>query len=592
MTEPTSSAVRLHSVSKRFRLYHKPIDRLLDWTGIGGSHREFWALREIDLDIPRGKTFGIIGPNGAGKSTLLKIIAGTLAATSGDIEVNGRVAALLELGTGFHPEFTGRQNIRINGQLLGLSPEEIAAHEEGIIAFSELGPFIDQPIRTYSSGMIVRLGFSIAASVDPQVLIVDEALSVGDARFSQKCIRRIRAFRESGATILFVSHDPVAVSTLCDEAVLLDQGRIVSRGAPQDVLERYGELIAAQGQGDSEMRVLWSRPDEREDERPPHRFGSFQAVISRLRVLDAEGTETDTFVSGTEWTVALEVLFLAPVDEPTVGFVVRDRLGVDLFGTNTRRMGVPTGRMEAGQKLEVRARIPLPLAAGDYSVTVAVHEGETHLEQCYDWVDRMQVFRVRDAAPPTSTGTVVLPCKWEVAPGAAGEGDLAAALGAAFPNLGSRVVPAEGSPSPFVGGFFVAERNEAGEPFVWAEPRAVVAIRPSGTRLAFAVGRPPVDAPTTRIEARLAGGEALGGVEVSGSLAVAEFTLPEAVLGKPCLVELTASPAWAEPPSKGYPAGRQLALAVYAVETLPQGAPTPEWSALTAGHLSATSSVS
>jgi len=229
--------ISLRQVSKVFRLYNNPTDRLMEWVLPVKRHQEFHALRDITLEIPKGRTIGLIGQNGAGKSTLLKLITGTLLPTYGTMEIRGRVAALLELGTGFHPEFTGRQNIYVNGQLLGMSREELVKLEPEIIAFTELGPFIDQPVRTYSSGMVLRLGFSIAAAMNPELLIIDEALSVGDARFSQKCIRRIREFRDEGTTILFVSHDPGAVTTLCDEAVLLERGAVRSRGLPKDILE-------------------------------------------------------------------------------------------------------------------------------------------------------------------------------------------------------------------------------------------------------------------------------------------------------------------------------------------------------------------
>ncbi|HQH12972.1 MAG TPA: ABC transporter ATP-binding protein, partial [Candidatus Sumerlaeota bacterium] len=199
------------------------MDRILDWVvpGAGKRYRDFWALRQVSFSIPKGRSVGIIGANGAGKSTLLKLISGTAKPTSGEVRVQGKIAALLELGMGFHAEFTGRQNIRMNGKLLGLTDDELDERIPKIIAFSELGDFIDQPLRTYSSGMYVRLGFSVVASVDPDILIVDEALSVGDLHFQQKCIRRIREFHEQGTTLLFVSHDPGAVKLLCEEAILL-----------------------------------------------------------------------------------------------------------------------------------------------------------------------------------------------------------------------------------------------------------------------------------------------------------------------------------------------------------------------------------
>ncbi len=395
--------IALRNVSKCFKLYRTQRGRLMELLGLAQTHQPFWALRGIDLDVPPGKTVGIIGANGAGKSTLLKLICGTLLPTTGTIDVKGRVAALLELGMGFHQEFSGRQNIHVNGQLLGLSPEEIQALEPGIIEFSELGSFIDQPLRTYSSGMVVRLGFSIAAALEPDVLIVDEALSVGDARFSQKCIRRIRQFRDRGTTILFVSHDPAAVSSLCEEAILLHEGRMKSRGTPKEILEEYNSLLAAVGEGNVAMRTVRSADG---DPTAPSRSGTFMALVTGLRLLNTEGTETEVYTPGDTLVVEIDVLFLAPVAAPTVGLLIKERLGLHLFGTNTALRRMDLGPCRAGESLRVRAEIPLRLGYGDYSLTVAVHEDETHLESCYEWTDNAAIFRIRHREKENWSGMV------------------------------------------------------------------------------------------------------------------------------------------------------------------------------------------
>ena len=240
--------LRVEGLSKEFRFYSHPWQRLLEWLSGGSIKRSqiFHALRDITFEVKRGSALGIVGVNGAGKSTLLKIICGTLYPTAGQVALSGRVASLLELGTGFHPDFTGRQNIFFNARFLGLKDEEIQDRMENILAFSELDAFIDRPLRTYSSGMVLRLAFAVMANVDPQLLIIDEALSVGDAYFQQKCIQRIRQFREQGVTLLFVSHDPGAVKTLCTEALLLHQGKLLDTGRPDDVLAGYNTLIARQ----------------------------------------------------------------------------------------------------------------------------------------------------------------------------------------------------------------------------------------------------------------------------------------------------------------------------------------------------------
>ena len=398
--------ISLYNVSKRFRLYERPTDRLLDWTGLGRRHREFYALNGIDLDIPSGQSCGIVGVNGAGKSTLLKLITGTLLPTTGTIEVKGRVAALLELGTGFHPEFTGRQNIYVNGQLMGLSKAQLAELEEQIIGFSELGPFIDQPLRTYSSGMIVRLGFSIASAVAPEVLIVDEALSVGDARFSQKCITRIRQFREAGSTILFVSHDAGAVLGLCDEAILLDGGRIRSRGLPKNVMEEYNQVLAEKGTGNNAMTLVTHGAED--TRKAARRFGNFQARVERVEILDDAGSAREIFHPGEVLFLRITSQFDQPINDPTIGFMIKDRLGVEVFGTNTKLSGMEIGSVAAGEVVVLEIRLPLLLNYGDFSVTVAIHGDETHLQDCYEWADDVAIFSVRLKDKPTFVGHTML----------------------------------------------------------------------------------------------------------------------------------------------------------------------------------------
>lgn len=403
--------IRLREVSKMFRLYASPLERLKGWMGLNPDAREFWALRDVSFEIGRGESVGIVGPNGAGKSTLLKLIAGTLLPTSGEVHADGRVAALLELGTGFHPEFTGRQNIRINAQLLGIDPAEIAAKEDEIIAFSELGFFIDQPLRTYSSGMAMRLGFAVTVAVNPEVLIVDEALSVGDARFTQKCLRHLRGFREAGATILFVSHDPAAVLALCDEAMLLDNGRLVERDRPAAILDHYNALLAKRG----DSNVVLHREEDGTPGRPAaRRTGTFEARIASARVLSRSGEFADVFRPGEEALFRLAIEFRETIERPTVGILIRDHLGIEIFGTNTSLLGVDTGTCDAGEHLVVDVRVPLALGPGDYSLTVAVHADESHMEHCYDWADHIALFQVRATDRPRWKGLVALEPRVEI----------------------------------------------------------------------------------------------------------------------------------------------------------------------------------
>ncbi len=441
--------IELESVSKRFRLYNAPVHRIAEWISRRRLHQEFYAVRDVTLHVPDGRTMGLIGGNGAGKSTLLKMIAGTLLPSTGQIKVRGRIAALLELGTGFHPDFTGRQNIYINGQLLGLTEQDLQGLEQEIIEFSELGSFIDQPIRTYSSGMVVRLGFSIAASVNPDVLIIDEALSVGDARFSQKCIRKIQQFREEKKTILFVSHDPGAVMSLCDEAVLLEQGSLTTRGTPRDVLDEYNARLAAMGQGNVSMRISRSS----QDGQTLNRHGTFEAIISDLTLLNASGVPSDTYTPGEEMTISLTIVFLSPVNQPSIGVLIKDRLGLHLYGTNTTLQNIKLPPCKPGDAQQVEFTIPLNIGYGTYSLTVAVHDDETHLEACYEWTENAAFFHIRHQDKPNWTGVLKLPVSITHKESTVQSSQIAESLKERFEDLPTQILPGTTPISPFVYGF-------------------------------------------------------------------------------------------------------------------------------------------
>ncbi len=563
--------ISLKQVSKKFRLYNRPYDRFLEWMHLGVHHEEFWALRKMDLEIPRGRTVGIIGANGAGKSTLLKLITGTLLPTEGVIEISGRIAALLELGTGFHPEFSGRQNIAINGQLLGLNHEETQKLEPEIIAFSELGPFIDQPIRTYSSGMIMRLGFSIAAATNPEILIVDEALSVGDARFSQKCIRRIREFRDAGTTILFVSHDPAAVTMLCDEAVLLQRGVVRSIGAPKDVLEEYNALLAQTGEGNVEMKI--TRVGHESNERAARRHGTFQAVISKLELTDGAGRPTDVFHPGEMMHLTVRVDFLTDVKEPSVGFLIKDRLGLDIFGTNTTLRESEIGPRRAGESAEIEVEVPLNLGYGDYSITVAVHEDETHLEACYEWADNAAIFKVRHREKPWWTGVAVLDPKITVKHLAGEENmELGATLAERFSQLEDPLPLRIDPPSPFLHGFREVEEDEIGS-FRTFESIGRFVFTPSNEYIQIKAKAVAVDTPLeVALRHHACGG--LGALSLDGGGGVLSWQLPERVQGQPGVYELTVRPVAQDDKSI-------ITLAIYEISTVGEVEETPPWPATT-----------
>ncbi|GAA5070539.1 ABC transporter ATP-binding protein [Lysobacter panacisoli] len=426
--------ISVRGVGKSYRMYDSPAHRL--WQGLLGKRksffREFWALRGIDLEVRRGETVGIIGRNGSGKSTLLQMIAGTLTPTEGEIQVHGRVAALLELGSGFNPEFTGRENVYLNATILGLSRQQIDARIADILAFADIGEFIDQPVRSYSSGMVVRLAFAVIAHVDADVLIVDEALAVGDAFFSQKCMRFLRDFQKRG-TLLFVSHDAAAVTNLCARALWLENGRPRMVADAQDVVERYmaEQHIAERAQsGEQEFVVVAAKrsskqeesahaaslPDFREDAlREAHalprmqifqfdpdsvgaQFGVQQAVIEGVELRATDGRMLHVLDGGEVVDLSIRVRLRNALDQVIVGFYVKDRLGQRLFGDNTYLAYVknpPKGR--AGEVLKSRFRFRMPiLPAGSYMIDVAVASGSQLEHTQQHWIHDALEFRALD----------------------------------------------------------------------------------------------------------------------------------------------------------------------------------------------------
>lgn len=483
--------IQITNLSKRYKVYFRPADRVKEWLSGGGKvcHREFWALRDINLSIHPGTTLGVIGQNGAGKSTLLKILTGITKPTLGSCEIQGRAASLLELGTGFHGEFTGRQNILINGRLLGLSREEIAERLDEIVAFAELGEFIDLPVRTYSAGMQLRLGFALATSIDPQVLLIDEILSVGDAYFQQKCAKRMRAFKERGVTTLIASHDLGSVKSLCDMVALLHAGRVIELGKPDDVLDLYNALIAKQSSG-SKPYVI-TRSVEQEGRVAGRRSGNFGAIISRVELLDERGDKRNVLVAGQKATVAVRVMFFEAIDDPTIGMLIRDRLGLDVFGTNTFHFGHHLGAFAPGEVLEIEFTMVVDLGPGEYTITVAIHTLDVHVHECFDWVDRVLSFKVIPSGDFQFTGVAKLypVVRWSKRPGELEE----SSFGEMFEDAPSRLTMDKQSEKFLLQGWYEEERDEAGT-FRWSRQNCAVALRPktNDLRVEVAMTRPDV----------------------------------------------------------------------------------------------------
>lgn len=396
-------ALRVENVSKQYRIYARPGDRLTETLTRGRvkRHREFWALKNVSFEVEAGTTTGIIGPNGCGKSTLLQIIAGTLEPTEGVVWREGRVAALLELGAGFDPEGTGVENVYMNAALLGLSRRETDRLFPEIERFAEIGQFIHQPVKTYSSGMFVRLAFAVAASVEPDILVIDEALAVGDAVFQHRCLRRVKELQERGATVLFVSHDAAAVRALCSRAILMTAGRVVSDGAPIEVMNHYQKLVMEREQAYEEA-ATGAAGDEPQAEggdggvgfAPPrytYRHGDGSAEVLSAELLDSSRRPVSVVETGSPLTVRVRARFNREVDDAVFGFLVNDSRGVHAYGTNTKEQQIDLGRLGRGEVVEVSFAFDCWLGLDQFSVSLAVHSRDG---VSYDWLDGVLFFRV------------------------------------------------------------------------------------------------------------------------------------------------------------------------------------------------------
>ena len=398
-----TTALRVENVSKQYRTYARPGDRLKESLTRGRlrRHQAFWALRDVSFELEKGATVGIVGPNGCGKSTLLQIVAGTLEPTHGDVWHDGRVAALLELGAGFDPEFTGVENIYMNASLLGLSRRETDALFPKIERFAEIGQFLSQPVKTYSSGMYVRLAFAIAASVEPEILLVDEALAVGDAVFQHRCLRRIQELQERGTTVLFVSHDLAAVRALCSRAILLNAGSIVADGRPLDVLNRYQKIIMKREQdyeANSTAEAGESTTDADDRTAPlsyTYRHGNGSAEIVAAELTDAARHRVEIVETGEPLMMRVLIRVNQNTDEPVVGFLIRNRHGISAYGTNTKEQQIDLGAVQRGELLEVVFSFNCWLGVDDYSITCAVHSRDG---EAYDWIDGAHFFQVTSPA--------------------------------------------------------------------------------------------------------------------------------------------------------------------------------------------------
>lgn len=372
-------AIKVDDVSKMYKMYDKPMDRLKESLGLTRRkcYKEHYALNHISFQVYKGETVGIIGTNGAGKSTILKIITGVLGSTAGQVQVNGRISALLELGAGFNSEYTGIENVYLNGTMIGFSKEEIDAKLSDILDFADIGDFVYQPVKTYSSGMFVRLAFAVAINIEPEILIVDEALSVGDVFFQAKCYRKFEEFKQMGKTILFVSHDLNAISKYCDRVILLNKGKRESEGDPKEMVDLYKQLIVNQTATTDGSRAKRTGREEI----PDHWYGIFdmnpnvqeygdkKAVMTAFQILDEKGLHTNTIEKGKEFTLQVRVRYLEDVDDPIYAFSLKNLRGTEISGTNTMYEKIAIQPRKKGQVDIVSYRQKMDMQGGEYLIS-------------------------------------------------------------------------------------------------------------------------------------------------------------------------------------------------------------------------------
>lgn len=387
-------------IGKAYKRYPSKWARAREWITGKTTHDKTWVLRDINFTVSPGEAVGIIGMNGAGKSTLLKIITGTTQPTTGSVHIQGRVAALLELGMGFHPDFTGRQNVFMAGQLLGLNAVEISNCMPAIEAFAEIGDYMDRPVRMYSSGMQMRLAFSVATAVRPDVLIVDEALSVGDAYFQHKSFDRIREFSKQGTTLLIVSHDKQAIQSICDRAVLLSAGQVAMEGEPEAVMDYYNALLA--GHQNQTVSQEMSK-----DGKVQTISGTGEVTVTAIALHDEQGRSLEAVNVGQRVHLRIEVSAKVDVDRLVLGYGIKDRLGQVIYGTNTQLKQQPLLAVRAGERYCFDIAFLATLGPGSYSVQTALTSSETHLSNNYEWRDLALVFDVVNLNKPHFAG-----CAW------------------------------------------------------------------------------------------------------------------------------------------------------------------------------------
>lgn len=398
----------VNNLGKGFRTYTSEWNRILSWFGLPVQpSAEHWVLRNISFTINPGKAVGIVGQNGAGKSTLLKLITGTLRPNEGSVQISGRVAAILELGMGFNPELTGRQNVYHSAGLMGFSKSEIDTVMPQIEEFAEIGEYFNEPMRMYSSGMQMRVAFAVATAFRPEILIVDEALSVGDAYFQHKSFRRIKEFQEQGTTLLIVSHDRTAIQTLCDRAILLEKGRIINDGSPEEVMDFYNALIAERE--NQSVQLLKHKSGKVQTI-----SGSGEARVEELALFNLTGEQVEFVNVGDQVELRIKVKIYADIPCLVLGYAIKDRLGQYVYGTNTHHTRQQVENVTKGKLIQYKIRFSMNIGPGSYSISTALVSSDTHLVNNYEWKDLALLFTVSNVDKPIFVGNAWVPPVIEV----------------------------------------------------------------------------------------------------------------------------------------------------------------------------------
>lgn len=400
--------ILVNNVGKAYKQYPRKLSRVIEWLFpfLGKRHELKWVLNDINFEVESGEAVGIVGVNGAGKSTLLKMITGTSQPSTGRIEMQGRVAALLELGMGFHPEFTGRENAYMSGQLLGISKAEMDHLMPSVEEFSEIGDYIDMPVRVYSSGMQVRLAFSVATAIRPDILIVDEALSVGDVYFQHKSLERIKSYCKKGTTLLFVSHDTGAVRAVCDKAILLEGGRVSQYSRSEEVMDLYNAKLSS-----SSGKIVQTTLSNGKVKTVS---GTKEATIGVIKLLDSNGDEKHSYQVGEALKIKFVVNVHEDLDKLVLGFSIKDRLGQTVYGTNSYLVEKVINSAVAGDTYDFLITMNLDIGVGEYSVQTSLGGGENHLSENYEWTDVASTFEILAENKKTFVGTSKLYPTFEI----------------------------------------------------------------------------------------------------------------------------------------------------------------------------------